>query len=74
VTAVDPDFLADVSALAEFVRSLEPISRIRIDADLLATAERVRCDVHDMRKTLATAAEKRVRRERVKRKAFAGAR
>ena len=74
MTVIDPEFLGYVSALAEFVRSLESIRGVKIDPDLLGIAERVRCDVHDIRRGLEIKAEQRELRDRVKRQTFAGMR
>ena len=65
---VDLPFLADVSALAEFVACL------RIDNDLRGRVERLRCDVHQMKRELAVREERREMRERVKRQMYQEAR
>ncbi len=65
---VDLAFLKDVEALAQFVACL------KIDNDLRARAERVKCDCHDLKREIEAKEEKRVRRDSVRLKAYAEAR
>ena len=61
----DFDFLKDVEALARFVEGLQ------IDDELRGRVERIKCDVHDMKRGLEKKTERRALRDRVKRQTFA---